>query len=235
MPNNFPKNVVDLRNVKLPAPKEAAKPALSPSSNLPFMLPPLPAEPKQLESPNASTQENDQGVSRQEQEEEPRLIAADHPNAILQWVAPEFDYQEKDKTLWLFAIGGSATLISIFFILLFKRGAYTSVLVTIAGAVALLLLAFRKPRRVSCGIAPGGIFAGTKFFPFETLESFWIFYHPPAIKELSLRSKKLLMPHIIIPLGEQDPSEVRTKLVQLLHEEEQHLTLLDVVAKRLGL
>ena len=83
-------------------------------------------------------------------------------------------------------------------------------------------------------ITPRGIEIGEKLFKFEDLESFWIFYDPPEIKELAVRRKGLLVPELIIPLKNQDPVMVRRALITFLSESEQKYSAFDLFLRRIG-
>ena len=97
----------------------------------------------------------------------------------------------------------------------------------------ILLYGAKKPRLVSFSITPRGIAIGKRLYPYNDLKSFWLHYDPPRKRELSLRSKKTLMPSIVLPLGQTDPNEVRTILTKFLKEEEQEESMIDTISDHL--
>lgn len=78
-----------------------------------------------------------------------------------------------------------------------------------------------------------GVTIDKTLYPYDHLKSFWIFYAPGGRQELSLESKKNIMPYIRIPLGNQNPKQIRDWLLQYLPEKEQEESLVDVIAHRL--
>ncbi len=93
---------------------------------------------------------------------------------------------------------------------------------------------FRPPRSVEIAITSRGIRVGRRIYEFESLESFWIFYDPPLMKELSVLSKKTFMPPLRLPLGDLDPVLVRETLLRFLRERQQDRSMIDIVSRGLG-
>jgi len=148
---------------------------------------------------------------------------------IREWGAEEFSYYEKSR-VW-FLIGGA-----IFFIIV----GYFTITKQIITAITFLLLgitvyifSLKKPRTVGCSITYKAISVDNVAYPFSDLESFWIFYEPPDFKVISLKHKKPYLPHIHIPLGEEDPVEIRQVMLELLTEEEQEEAFSDRLARYL--
>jgi len=79
-----------------------------------------------------------------------------------------------------------------------------------------------------------GIKIGRKLFDFDELKSFWVFYSPPEEKELSIRSKKMFIPYIKIPLDNQNPNEIRKYLLKFLPEKRHKESVIDIWMKRIG-
>ena len=150
---------------------------------------------------------------------------------ILEWQAAELPSRPKDSASWIAGTGIIAFVVLVYF--LFSRNFFGAFLVFI-GAAAWLLFAFRPAHTYSFRITPRGIEIGEKLFKFEDLESFWIFYDPPEIKELAVRRKGLLVPELIIPLKNQDPVMVRRALITFLSESEQKYSAFDLFLRRIG-
>ncbi|MDP3795111.1 MAG: hypothetical protein Q8R13_04265, partial [bacterium] len=77
-----------------------------------------------------------------------------------------------------------------------------------------------------------GVTIDARSHPYETLSSFWIFYDPPHVRELSLRSKQRFLPYIRIPLADQNPVEIRRLLIQYLPERRHRQSLVDDLARQ---
>ena len=80
---------------------------------------------------------------------------------------------------------------------------------------------------------PKGLKIDENIYAFDHLKSFWIFYDPPEIKFLSIESKKIFMPRIIIPIADENPNKIREFLLKYLPEIEQRESLIDILARRL--
>ena len=110
--------------------------------------------------------------------------------AYLRWTAPEFNQYEKSRS-W-FIIAGLITVL-IFAWAIFAGNFVFALLVGLS-YFTITIYALKKPRTISLAITPRGIKVDEAIYNFDNLKSFWIFYDPPELKEVSLRSKKLMMP-----------------------------------------
>ena len=153
----------------------------------------------------------------------------DPPPALLGWAAHEFD-PASDSSLQ-FLIGG--VLIAGGVVVTFFGNFLFALLLALAGGLV-MAHAFRIPREMRFAVTGRGVEVGKRLYAFESIESFWIHYDPPLFKELVLKSKKAIMPHIKIPLDDLDPLQLRKTLLRFLPEEEQEISLIDVISKRLG-
>ena len=136
-------------------------------------------------------------------------------NDHITWNALEYPVREK-TTDWYWALGimaiagavASYILGNILFSILILLGAFT---VAAYGA--------RHPHMVEFEIDRRGIRSGATRYPYSSLASFWVIEGAEESKIL-LQSGKILMPYIVIPLGEEDPEVVREVLLNYLKEEE---------------
>lgn len=149
---------------------------------------------------------------------------------MIAWRAPAFTHYKKNRAEWIrnavIVFGGIAALF------LFLQNILGAAVMLLAG-FTFLLYAFQEPRELRVKISPLGIHVDNKLYSFEHVKSFWIFYTPPERKELSIELKNALSPHIMLPLGETNPAEVRAVLTQFLSEAEQHESGLDILARLL--
>ncbi len=148
----------------------------------------------------------------------------------IEWTALEFKKYKKNKK-WFISLGIIAIIIVI--IAIFLKN-FLLVVATILAVFAIYIYAKKEPRKIKFSISGKGIQINQNIYRFEDLKSFWIFYEPaspaggpPEIKEISIRSKKTLMPYIKIPLGSQSPVEVRKLLLKFLPEKKHQESIID--------
>ncbi len=139
-------------------------------------------------------------------------------NEKVAWQTIEYQYQEKSHE-WFVGLAVIATALFIVAVLLknFLFG-----IIILVGAFAIMLSAKRPPDEIEYEINRSGIVNHKTFYPYSFLDSFWIDNTNPSWQKLIVTSKKLLMPIIVIPLGEQDPDEIKNFLANYLPEKEQY-------------
>jgi len=147
----------------------------------------------------------------------------------IQWSALEFIKHDKNP-LW-FITGGVIAAIFLIFAIWTKN--FIFALIIVLAAFSIFIWTQKKPRKIVFSLTGKGLKIEDNFYAFDHLKSFWIFYEPPEIKYLSVESKKLFMPRIIIPIGEENPNKIREFLLKYLPEEKQHESLIDILARRL--
>ncbi|MBI2451178.1 MAG: hypothetical protein HYV52_02480 [Parcubacteria group bacterium] len=147
---------------------------------------------------------------------------------MFEWQGPDFEKKERGKNWYWIAGISAATLIIISII--FKN--YLGALVFFLFTAIFYFENKKQPKIYNFQISPNGIAIGSRHYKFNELESFWIFNEPPT---LSLESKNTLTPYIKIPLGNQEPLQVREFLLKFLLEKEQEEGLTDIIVKKLKL
>lgn len=148
---------------------------------------------------------------------------------ILQWSALEFIKHEKTPVWFIF--GGIIAIVLIIIALWTKN--FIFALIIILATFSVFIWAQKQPKKITFSLTPRGLKIQDTVYTFDNLKSFWIFYEPPEIKYLSIESKKLFMPRIVIPIDDENPNEIRKYLLKYLPEEEQHESLIDILARRL--
>lgn len=146
---------------------------------------------------------------------------------LIAWEAPEFVYYK--KTSGWYAIMGLVGIILTIYAIATKN----PIMAITFGLIFIVIFVYaeKKPLLLKFGITPKGIKVQDRIYYFDYLESFWIFYDPPLVKTLSVKSRKVLMPLIKIPLGKANPLEARKILLKYLEEKEQRESLIDVIAR----
>jgi len=147
----------------------------------------------------------------------------------LKWKTPEFEYYKNSQS-WFITIGIIAGI--LFIIAIFTKNFLFGLLIAISSFL-IFTYSLKKPDNVKLSIGPKGIQINNVLYEFENLRSFWIFYNPPEIKELSLRSKKTIMPYIKVPIGDENPVEIRKILIKYLPEKKHKESAIDNLAKNL--
>ena len=158
-------------------------------------------------------------------QKEPTLFKS---TALLEWNAQEYSFRKKEKS-WFISLVIFTTAFLIVAIL--AKSIMFGILTIVAG-FTVGLLAKQKPRVLHFALMPTGIKIHKTVYTYETLKSFWIFYEPDIfLKELSIESKKSLMPYIKIPLGNTDPNKIREILMRFLSEKKHDEPISDTIAR----
>lgn len=148
----------------------------------------------------------------------------------IEWDAHEYEHKER-STDWFWAVGIIAVSLSIASVIF---GNIIFGLLVLVGAFTLLLFASRPPSNLHVVVDEKGITRGKIRYPYTTLESFWIdteHSHPKII----LRSQKMFMPLIIVPLGDNtNVEELHENILQFLPEEFHSLPFVEKILEYLG-
>ena len=141
---------------------------------------------------------------------------ADHNKLLLEWQAPEFVRQAKNKNRYIMA--GILTLCLIAYAL--YTGAATMAIVFIVLTGVYILTHNQEPKRVSVKITQMGIFVGSVFYPYNMISAFWIVYNPPVIRTLNLKVLGKTLSKVTIQLDEQSPVDVKALMIKEVPEME---------------
>jgi hypothetical protein len=131
------------------------------------------------------------------------------------WEAPEHVHSEKTSD-WYWALG-----------IIALAGAGASIVfgntlfgvVILLGAITMVLFALREPKMMEFAVTLRGIKVGSELYPYSTLESFYIDEEDPAGPQLFVKSERLFMPLIIVPIPEEYVDEIDDMVSARLHEE----------------
>jgi len=180
----------------------------------------------QMQDQNSSSK----NVMKKEKKQVKKPDSVEYGTKIhLEWTTPEFEYHNKSKN-WFIITGIIAGI--LFLIAIFTKNFLFGLLIGISYFL-ITTYSMKKPDDIKVSIIPKGIKINKALYDFDNLRSFWIFYDPPKIRELSLRSKKMVMPYIKIPLGGQNPVEVRKVLIKYLPEKKHKESTIDNLARNL--
>ena len=148
------------------------------------------------------------------------------------WQEHEYVFQEKTND-WYWAVGIiaiSITVISMIF------GNTLFALLILFGIITLTIFASKPPRLIKFEINKSGIIIERSFFPYATLDTFWVEdnTHVDRPSKLFIKSNKVFAPMIAIPLGTMDPQDVRDFLMNHILEEHHIETLSEKALEYLG-
>lgn len=139
----------------------------------------------------------------------------DKAHAII-WEAPEHRHIEK-RSDWFWALGIvtlSGALAAFFF------GNFLFAVLIILGGAVMALQAVKHPRIVPFMVGTRGVRAGDRLFTYGSLEAYRIDEEDSYEPQLLLRSKRLWMPLIVIPIPEEYIHEIEAIVRERLPEED---------------
>ena len=177
-------------------------------------------KPKKIEEP----QKNNEGplvVS-----EEPRTSAPG-----FHWEAPSFYYNPQKKYLALLVMALMAGAAALLF---YDRDTLLAIFLMLSSLV-LVLYANKKPAMSKISVDHVGVSISDRMYYYRELKSFWIDYTPRGPKELSLEARKWYLPHIKVSLEQEDPLELRSLMINFVPERIHEQSLIDFIARKLGL
>ncbi len=139
-----------------------------------------------------------------------------HPD--FSWSAHEYIHRKR-STDWFWAVGIITVSVIVISIIL---GNILFALLILVGVLSLLVHSIREPKLVLFKLDSRGVHIERKLFPYGTLDSFWVEHndHYGLPSKILIKSKKLAMPLIVIPLDEVDPQDIHDVLDLYLKEEE---------------
>lgn len=152
-------------------------------------------------------------------------INNEEPQAVLfKW---NYKGENIDKK-WQISI--SVFLVLCFALFLWQKNNFGAILILIILFLIFMLPSQKKEQYFT--ILKRGVGIGNEVFPWENLESFWIFEDPP---ELYIKNKKMFPSYLTLPLNKQDIGRVKNILLNYLPEKETERSINDIISKKLGL
>src|SRR3989338_337435 len=148
-----------------------------------------------------------------------------------EWQAPSFYYNPQKKYLALVVIALMAGAAALLF---FDRDMLLAIFLMLSSLV-LVLYTNKKPDMSKISVDQTGISINDRVYYYKELKSFWIDYNPRGPKELSLEARKWYLPHIKVSLEQEDPLELRSLMINFVPERVHEQSLVDFIARKLGL
>jgi hypothetical protein len=147
----------------------------------------------------------------------------------MSWTTIEYLHQEK-TTDWYWIVG--IVTISLALISIILNNLIFAILIIIS-SFTLSLFASRPPKTIGIELNDEGVVVGETTHPYKELESFWVETRD-AVPRILFKSKKILMPFIVIFIEEQNPEELEKFLKKYLKKEEHSEPLLEKILLYLG-
>lgn len=146
--------------------------------------------------------------------------------AFFSWTMPEFTGHERTG-LWYLVVSILAVALIIYCIF---TSNYFFALAIILAVFIVFLRKYNEPKDILFQITENGIVMGNQFFLYENLNGFYIIYDPP-VKKLYFKLKRLSPDDLSIPLYDNNPLPIRTKLLEYLDEDisKEHQTPSDIL------
>lgn len=146
------------------------------------------------------------------------------------WETPEYVHVEKSQD-WFWTVGIITAAIVVTSMIF---GNFLFAIVLAVGAFCLVLFASRHPRVIRVEIGEKGVAIEKTLFPYRTLESFGLDEAHHHGLRLVIKSKKPLMPLVVIPAQSQDADELRDFLKHHLKEEAFEENMVHSFFERIG-
>ena len=146
-----------------------------------------------------------------------------------QWQTPEYHYTERNSD-WYWTVGIiTAALVIVAFIF----GDALFGLVVAISAFALAMFSARKPRMIRVEVSGKGVTIDKVLYQYPTLDSFFVDEGHHRGHRLMLKSKKIMMPLIVVPV-DSDPTELRAFLMSRLKEEQFDQGFMQLILEKFG-
>jgi hypothetical protein len=132
------------------------------------------------------------------------------------WEAPEHNHIEKSGD-WFWILGIIAVtgaIVSIMF------GNVLFSIVILLAATTMGLVGMKKPRIISFEVSNRGVRIDTTLYPYATLQSFYLDEENHIDPQLFLKSKKMFVPLLILPVPDEYTDLIDSMLAERLPEEE---------------
>ena len=148
----------------------------------------------------------------------------------ISWTALE--YKRKEKTAdwyWAVIIIALSMAITSFFL----HNVLFGILIIIS-VITLLLFSVTEPKILQIHMDQKGITVEKERYPFASIEAFWVDNSEEHNQKILLKSKKVIMPLIVVPLEEHNHLDIRDFLLEYLEEREMHEPIPQKIMEKLG-
>ena len=162
-------------------------------------------------------------------EEQNKNESAGHNKTLLSWESPEFIHYERGWVWYL--VMGTFGILMILYALYTQAITMAIVFILLIGSYAMVYN--QKPKMLHTELTELGIQYGKTFYPYNTVNAFWVVYEQNMVNRLYLRFGKKNYKHVSIELYDQDPVAVRKIIGKEVPEFEGGIELMSDVFIRL--
>jgi hypothetical protein len=148
----------------------------------------------------------------------------------ISWQAPEHKNKER-STDWYWAVG--IIVLSVAIIAVILNDGFFAILI-ILGIAILISFTIRPAKILTISLDQRGLIVDREMYPYATLESFWVDIKDEENPKIIFKSKKTIMPLIIVPLEDYHHLDARDFLLQFLEEKEMEEPVSHKVMEKLG-
>jgi hypothetical protein len=146
------------------------------------------------------------------------------------WEAPEHHHIEKGND-WFFAL--IIIVVALVIVAILFNNLLFALLIGVAG-LTLLISAAKKPALITYSINLRGVKISDRMYPFSSLESYRIDEEDYKGPQLLLKSAKLMMPLMVMPIPPEHIDDIDDILKQNLEEEDLEEPLIVKVLELFG-
>ena len=156
-------------------------------------------------------------------------MAEKKEHKLLKWSFPEYQKYERRRGWYFWAILISLGI--IIYSLLTQNWLFA--LIIIMFGIIIVINHHNEAEEIKFEINHDGIKLDNRLYKYDEIGRFWIIYQPPEVKNLYFDMKSPLRPQLSIPLGKENPIEVKSFLRQYLVEdlEEEQEPFSDVLGR----
>lgn len=170
---------------------------------------------------------NADGNKQKEQNEKKSLSSG---TVLIEWEAPEYVVYKK-TVVWYVGFG---VILALLIFSAFVMQSFLTAIVFILAGILIFVYSERKPKIISYDIRTSGIRVDSRVFLFRELESFNTVERGSEVY-LLLKSKRVFMPMIHIPLNDADHELVTETLGRHLSQDPDFVEpFADIIAHWLG-
>lgn len=135
-------------------------------------------------------------------------------NVLLHWVVDEYEQHHRGPLWYLIVVVLGLGML----VYALATQNFLFAIIVIMFGVIIGLSALREPQRLPFIVTDLGVAVGGKFFPYKEFDNFWILYEPPEVKNIYFEFRRSPRPHLVVPLYDENPLELRKILLDYIDE-----------------
>ena len=152
-------------------------------------------------------------------------------DVLLAWNVKE--YEQYKRGVWWYSIAGIIAVALVIYAIIDSNFLFGVIIVFVA--LIIVIQMFRTPDILTVAITTRGMIIEDQMYDYENLESFWIHYDPPRLKEMGISFTMKWRPELSIPLENANPLKIRAILSKYINEEEREESATSIIGRILKL